>query len=331
MRNEAAVEALLEQAAPRPVPPAAHAAVIRQAVEAEWQSTVGRTRVRRRMTNLAVAATVLLGVVVGLNALQTTQPSAALQVAAINSHRGAIYLVGEQALLQEMTHISSVYAGQIIETGDDGGLSLDWGSGGTLRIDRKTRVEFESADSVYLRFGQVYFDSGSEAIAAITGSALEIGTDYGLVRHLGTQYMTSIDGRDLVVRVREGSVAIDGNYVEEAVAVAGQQLRISGGSKPEILDIDGFGATWSWVEALAPSVNKDGWTTWEFLRHIGRETGLAIEYETPAAEAEARRGRLVGTIDTDPRHELELRMAGEDLGYRIDEGTIYVRIDSLSR
>lgn len=325
-RTEDAVEALLEKAAPRPAPPAADERVVREAVMAEWRAATGRVAQRKRMTWFAVAATVLLGTVIGLNSLRvdSTLPE---QVATIDTDRGSIFLVGERSLLKEMSALSAVYAGQVIETGDDGGLSLAWGGGGSLRIDKKTRVEFTSGTSVYLRFGQIYFDSGSAAVAAITGSALEIDTDHGRVRHLGTQYMTTVEGQDLIVRVREGRVSVDGNLAAEAVAWAGQQMTISGGARAETLSIDGYGAIWAWVEALAPAADMQGRSTYEFLQRVSRETGLALDFETPEAEAEARSGVLVGSIDTDPRSELALRMAGEDLDYRIDGGTIYVSID----
>ena len=336
IRSDDAVEALLEKAAPRPVPPAKDERIVREAVRAEWQAVTGRHRTRRRMRQFAFAATVLLGVVIGLNSLRVTsvQP---VQVATIDNDRGSIYLVGEQSLLEETSDLSAVYAGQVIETGDDAGLSLSWGNGGSLRIDEKSRVEFRSENEVYLRSGQVYYDSGQpmaaitgsavETMAAISGSSLEIDTEFGRVRHLGTQYMTTVAGQDLVVRVREGRVAVDGAYTDEAVAEAGQQMTLTGGARSSTLAIDGHGATWAWVEELAPVVDMQGRSTYEFLQRVSRETGLALEFESPEAEARARAGELRGTIEADPRTELALRMAGEDLDYRIDGGSIYVSIE----
>jgi ferric-dicitrate binding protein FerR (iron transport regulator) len=328
--NKDAVEALLEKAAPRQAPPSEDERNVRDAVFAEWRAVTGKVKVRRRLTQFAIAASVLVAVVVSFNTLQDLNVKP-VQVATIDKDRGSIYLVGEQSLMQEASDLASVFAGQVIETGDDGALSLEWAKGGALRIDNNTRIEFESPDSVTLKFGQVYFDSGSETVAAITGSGLQIQTEHGVVQHLGTQYMTTIDGQELVVRVREGRVSVDGNYVDQAVAVAGQQMTISGGATPSVLDIDRFGEIWAWVEELAPTVSMDGRSTLDFLMRISRETGLALEFESPEAEAAARAGELYGTIDADPRSELDIRMAGEDLGYRIDGGAIYVSIDSGSR
>jgi hypothetical protein len=325
-----AVEALLEHAAPRLAPPPQYEQIVREAVRAEWQAVAGRARTRRTLTRFAIAATVLLGVAMGLQLL-TDSAEPPLRVATIDVHRGSVFLVGEQSLLQEITEFSDIYAGQVIETAGDGGLSISWGDGGSLRVDSGTRIEFSAADSLYLRFGQIYFDSGIETTGAVKGSALEIHTDHGRVQHLGTQYMTTVENGDLVVRVREGRVEIDGNYVDAAVAQAGQQMTISRGARPTVLNISRHGDTWRWVEALAPVVSMDGKTTYDFLYRISRETGLGLAFETSAAEAAARSGELFGTIDTDPRSELALRMAGEDLEYRIDGGVIYVSIAQVGR
>jgi len=324
------IEALLQKAAPRPTPPTEDEQIVRAAVTAEWKAVAGKVKTRQRMTQFAIAATVLLGVAISFNALQVNnvQP---VQVATIERNQGAIYLVGEQSLMQEASDLSSVYVGQIIETGNDAGISLEWASGGSLRIDKNTRIEFTTTDSVYLRSGQVYFDSQPATMAAITGSGFEIETDHGLVKHLGTQYMTTVGARDLMVRVREGEVSIDGAYVELAVVVAGQQMTVAGGATPSVLDIDNFGEIWAWAEEMAPTLNMDGRSTYDFLQMTAREIGLVVEYESDVAETLARDGILRGTVEMDPRSELEFRMAGEDLGYRIDGGTIYVSIDSSSR
>ena len=323
MHSNDVVEELLEKATPRPAPPGEDERMVREAVTAEWQSVAGKVKLRRRVTHFAIAATVLLGIAISFNALQVSsvQP---VQVASINKNHGSIYLVGEQSLMQEASDLSSVYVGQIIETGNDAAISLQWGNGGSLRIDKNTRIEFTSDDSVFLRFGQIYFDSQPATMAAITGSGLEIETDHGLVKHLGTQYMTTVDARDLIVRVREGEVSVDGAYVEQAVAVAGQQMTVSGGAAPSMLDIDRYGEIWAWAEAMAPTLNMDGRSTYDFLQMTAREIGLVVEYENDAAEKIARDGTLKGAVEMDPHSELALRMSGEDLSYRIDGGTIYV-------
>jgi len=333
VRNDDAVEALLEKAAPRPTPPSGDEKIVRDVVQAEWQAVTGRIKTRRRMTHFAIAASVVLGVALTFNALQVVD-TPAVQVATISKSHGSIQLLVELDELRDMTDLSSVYAGQVIHTGSDAGIGMEWSGGGSLRVDSNTEIEFTSADSVYLVSGRIYFDSQTELTAAITGSGsgFTIETDQGAVEHLGTQYMTAISSKGLTVSVREGQVEVDGTYIEAAVANAGQQMTVSGGARPAVVDFNVYGDAWNWIEATAPVVDVDGRSVDEFLQAIGRETGLQVSYDSPVAEQLATSGILKGSVDMAPRDELAFRMSGEDLGYRIDGGTIYVSsIDSGSR
>ena len=328
MRGDAAVVALLEHAAPRPVPPSEDEIAVRNAVHAEWRTATGKIKTRQRLTNFAVAATVLLGIAVAFNTLQVNNVPT-IQVAQISKSHGSIYLLGEHSEQQEVSNLSAIVAGQVILTGDDAGIGLEWGNGGSLRVDKNTHIEFTSADSVYLHSGQIYFDSHHDVVAA---SGFTIETDHGTVAHLGTQYMTYTDSRDLTVSVREGRVEIDGAYIDAAVASAGQRMTVSGGARPFVTDFKVYGEAWDWIEQTSPVVAFDGRSVDEFLATISRETGLQISYESAAAKQLAQKGKLVGNVDMAPRDELAFRMSGEDLSYRIDGGTIYVSsIDSGRR
>jgi len=331
VRGDEAVEALLEKAVPRPSPPENDEVAVRNAVHAEWQAVTGKIKTRRYMKHFAIAATVLIGIAVSFNALQVAN-APSVQVATISKSHGSIYLLGEQSEQRVVADLATISAGQVILTGKDAGIGIDWGSGGSLRVDKNTRIEFTSPDTVFLHSGRIYFDSQPAVqTAAITGSGFVIETEHGSVQHLGTRYMTAVETRDLTVSVREGQVEIDGVYVNKAVAVAGQQLNISGGARPTVTDINIYGEAWGWIEATSPVINADGRTVEEFLAAIGRETGLEVNYVSPAAHEMARNGVLKGIVDMGPRDELALRMSGEDLDYRIDGGTIYVDIDSGSR
>ena len=109
-------------------------------------------------------------------------------------------------------------------------------------------------------------------------------------------------------------------------------MTVSGGARPTVVDFNVYGDSWSWIEATAPLVDVDGRSVDEFLKKIGRETGLQVSYESPGAKQLAISGVLKGSVDMAPRAELAFRMSGEDLVYRIDGGTMYVSsIDSGSR
>ena len=68
LRSERALEELLGKAEPRPLPPQQDEKLIRQAVRAEWDQVTNRRVRTRRMTQFALAASVLLAVFASLNA-----------------------------------------------------------------------------------------------------------------------------------------------------------------------------------------------------------------------------------------------------------------------
>ena len=325
--NRDVVETLLRQAAPRPVPPASDAERVRQTVHAEWRSVTGQLRRRRRYRNLALAASVLVAVVAAFNALRV-EPAAAVQVASIGKTHGSIYLLGEQAELQALPESAIVSAGQTIVTGAGAGIGLEWGTGGSLRVDERTRVEFRAPDSIYLQSGTLYFDSETPGLAASISAgsdpaSLEIETPHGVVRHLGTQYMAFADEDTLSVSVREGRVEVDGTRYT-GTASAGQQLTLEGSARPSVANVSSYGAAWDWIEAVAPGAELDGRTVYEFLSWVSRETGLALEFESSVAEALARSETLRGTVDTEPTNALRIWMLTVDLDWRVEGGVIHI-------
>jgi ferric-dicitrate binding protein FerR (iron transport regulator) len=329
LRSNDAIEALLQHAVPRPVPPAADKALVRDAVHAEWQAVSRGYSRRQQFRNFAIAATVLMALVVAFNALRV-ENAAPVHVATINKSHGAIYLLGDGSELRELTDLATVTAGQIILTGADAGIGLQWQNGGSLRVAANSRVELLTADSVYLRSGRLYFDSMRSALAPVAANQpsaaeaqLVIDTPHGSVAHLGTQYMAFVDAERLAVSVREGEVRVDGRFYEET-ASAGQQLTLTGGGRPGVVNISRYGDAWAWAEATAPAAELDGRTVYEFLLWVSRETGLELEFEADSAAELARKERLRGTVDTEPTNALRIWMLGVDLDARVEGGVIYV-------
>jgi len=320
--GEDPVEAILKKAGRRLAPPIEDEREIREAVRGEWLALIDQRRMRQRGMGFAVAAILI----VAATALFTMLPQDRADpypIASIDKSAGTIYLLVENSALVELPGAATVYAGQVIQTGPDGSLGLGWGRGGSLRIDRDTRIEFIDRDTVFLHRGRVYFDS-----RAGTGSSrLAMDTELGSVAHLGTQYMASVDMQELVVSVREGRVHVDGRY-HARTAEAGKQVRLRGTARPVVVDLPSHGEPWSWTEALSPGIDLDNRSAYEFLEWVGRETGHKVVFESADAERLATHTLLVGSVEADPRTELRLRMMTTDLEYAFDsgEGTIHIRM-----
>jgi ferric-dicitrate binding protein FerR (iron transport regulator) len=325
LNTDEAVEALLGKAAPRPVPPAAEARAVREAVQAEWRQVSGRHKRRKSFVRMAMAASVLVAVFISLNALRINGIEE-VQVASIDKRFGMISVLGENSEMLEGSHLTTIVAGQTLITDDDSGMSLNWGGGGSLRLDENTRVEFLSDEQVFLSVGRIYFDSTPAFAAGLISDSdarLTIVTDFGEITHVGTQYMTRANRDAVTVSVREGEVVIEGAGISGS-ASQGQQLAISGSGVRSMGNIPPYGSAWEWIEQTTPPVNLDGRSVSDFLGWVSRETGFGLEYESNSAEAYARQELLRGAVKTDPRQALQFWMLGTDLGWRIENGVIYV-------
>lgn len=322
--NQDTLEDLLRHAAPRPVPDAHDVAVAKAVVRNDWIDETSLRNRRRRTMLFATAATVLVGVFAALSSLQVLQQSP-IQLAAIQKSFGPVLFLGEQAELRPTEDLATVMSGQTIVTGNGAGLALAWVSGGSLRVDANSRLRFEPGGAVFLETGRVYFDSQPGLSASIVGGdapAFELSSQHGMVKHLGTQYMTSVDAEALVVSVREGEVQIDGQLYDQKVGT-GQQATLAGRQRPNVLNISRSGEAWAWVTKTTPAVDVDGKSLHEFLVWVSRELGLELRFEG-SSETVAQEARLRGTIDVDPAEALRLRLATAALEWRIEGGVIYI-------
>jgi ferric-dicitrate binding protein FerR (iron transport regulator) len=326
LRSEEAFAELLSKAPPRPLPPAGDEALIREAVHEEWQKVAGANVRRRHITSFALAASVLLAVFATLTLLRDPVGDTGIQqLAVIEKQFGAIS-VNSRSLIAGQA--AAIEGGDLVETGSESGLALGWHQGGSLRIDQNSSVVFEAANQIYLKDGRVYFDSETNPLSSQPSKTdaveLSIRTDHGLVRHLGTQFMTQVGADQLVISVREGIVSIDGNVT--ARASAGQQFAISASGSLSINDTNGV-EDWEWVEKSTPAVNLDGRFVAEALAWVSRESGRSIQYATAEAELLANTEKLRGDWNVEPSQAVRLFMMTVDLNASIEGEVIVVSED----
>ena len=324
--SDDALEQLLKHASPRPTPSESDEAAVRHVVRAEWQNLTEKRQFRRRVLNYAVAATVLVGVFAIFSSFRTPIVEV-VPVATIQKSFGSVYLLGEKSELRKTVDLSVVSTGQTIVTGKATGIALEWGNGGSLRVDENSRIRFTSDTSVYLESGQAYFDSEPATLIAGIGTGriddFVVNTDHGEVAHIGTQFMTGVETDRLTVSVREGRVIVDGAY-HKHVASPGEQVTFSGRQQPSVLSISPSGGTWDWVGRTSPAIDVEGRTFHEFLEWVSRETGLAFEYEGGAERVARKEAILKGTIDKEPLEALRSWSRTSALHSRIVEGVIVV-------
>lgn len=320
IRDSDAIESLLEKAEPRPAPPPQMARDVRVAVQAEWLAVSGRRRRWRNLTVVATAASILLAVVFALTSLQHTDV-AAIEVALLDQSKGTIRLYGSESEATEGDAISTMFAGQVLQTGRDSAAGLAWSGGGSLRVDAHTRIELVSASEIFLYTGRVYFDS----FGTTDGGTFAVRTELGLVSHIGTQYMAEVSDSGLAVSVREGEVIVSGAASDEPVH-RGQRAELNGARRPVITNTSGVGDDWKWVETVSPNISVDDMSAYDFLQWVGRETGYTVHFTSESANATARATELMGVVNADPRDELRLRMMTMDLDAQFDRDTSFIHV-----
>ncbi|HVF61210.1 MAG TPA: FecR domain-containing protein [Thermoanaerobaculia bacterium] len=315
--DEAAVRELLESAGRRPAVPAEDLAAIRAAARREWEALAAAERRRRfrRTLPLALAATLLLALGIGWWwSVRDAAPVGVERVATVQLVKGEV-AVAPGAVLT---------AGTTVETGGGGLIALRLAGGESVRLDGGTRVRLTSATRLELERGAVYVDSAGAA----GGGGLAIGTPWGSVREVGTQFEVRMDpagGVALRVRVREGSVALVRQAGPEAPVAAGGELRLGRDGRLGRGRIEPQGAVWEWVLAAAPSFEIEGATLRDYLHWVSRETAWRLQYEDESLAELASTIRLHGSIEgMPPDASVAVVLPGSGLDYRLEGGALRI-------
>jgi ferric-dicitrate binding protein FerR (iron transport regulator) len=210
-----------------------------------------------------------------------------------------------------------------LASGAAGGALLRLGPGLTLRLAAGSRLAFDAAGSVTLEAGTVYVD----ADPARGPQPLAVGTRWGVVSHLGTQYSVGADGARLEVAVREGRVRLARDGAAPVEARRGELLRVatSGAVQRETLARDD--ARWAWIADLPTAFDTDGASLAGFLAWYARETGRGVVFADPADAARAADVRLAGSIaGLAPEQALDVVAASTGLDVQRDAARLVLRL-----
>jgi ferric-dicitrate binding protein FerR (iron transport regulator) len=311
--DDQSIEQLLQGVGKRDLPSAAVAEQVRQAVHGEWRELVEQRQRRSRFVAYAVAASVAavaLAVVVSLQFHSTS----AVPVASVARVEGQLQVdpagSGDWRPLASGEQIAT---GDTLRTEEGTYAALDFGHGVSVRIDAGSLLEIASTDRVVLDRGSVYVDADPRAAAGRTTPALVIGTPYGSVHHLGTQYMVSTTRNGIALSVREGRVEVTRESGTQ-IAQAGEHLEIPVAGEVTRTAISPQDASWQWATRIAPAFNIDRQPLTSFLDWVARETGKQLSYATPDVRAQAQKVILRGSAsDLAPEQALAAVLATTSL------------------
>jgi len=121
-RSDEAFAKLLGGARPRPAPPEADEALIREAVHAEWRKVSGERIRWRRIGSFAIAASVMLAVFASLNLLR--DPAADFRLRHLASLQKQFGEVSVNDRVVSGSQLAAVERGDSVSTGAAAGLAL---------------------------------------------------------------------------------------------------------------------------------------------------------------------------------------------------------------
>lgn len=284
---------VLRNAGRRSEPPEEVAQAVRAVVETQWREVVTQ-RTRRRRMGLSLAAAAAF-VAIGLWAARPVLWSSGASLAEIRVAMGTVQ--AKAGWLRNWGAVGSgqaLHAGETLATASNGRAALALADGVSVRLDRDTQIELVAARRISLSRGALYVDSGSRTPAH--EPELLVETPAGAVHHVGTQYETRVIGSEVRIAVREGKVEVDTSAGAMHSASAGEQMTISSTGSIVRSGISPYGERWNWVSATAPPFNINGRSVAEFMNWAARELGRDVVYADAAAQSEADRVLLNGSI-----------------------------------
>ena len=336
---------LLEAAGKRPDVPKEREARARAAAHDEWRRLVERRRAarRRRFVPLAVAAGLVV-TFLGAWWWNGRTPGEDLDVAAsladasmtVERIRGsatwrALDDASRRTLAIEAD--TQLRPGVEILTRNDGRASFLTSSGHSLRLDRGTRLVWETGGRWALMQGAIYVSSAASNDRTATLPVFVVDTPFGRVVEVGTQFEVRVD-RSVKVRLREGAVRwrpIFDEDVERTVA-AGTELVVRGEDDAVERAIAPTDGAWQWMAELSPAIELQDRSVSEVLGVLAREHGVTWEYEDAAMEADGHDilltgGRLPSGASLDEALDTVLPVSGWTRGETGQPGVVTIGSD----
>lgn len=334
--GEEDVRRVLVDAGRRPELPAGDLDLIKSAAESEWRALVERERQRGYGSwvrgALAIAATLILALLVGLWWRTRTAPSVPDFIATVELVAGEPRLEAPSGAGIEteatLTVDRDLEAGTVVETlshDERSVLALRLSGGESVRLASDSRIGLTSARLIELERGTVYIDTGRTARDL---GGLKVLTPLGIVRDIGTQYEVQLspmkEGNTVRVRVREGAVSLTVGS-EAYRAAIGEQLTVGRDGSVARGAVALHGPEWAWVQAATPSLEIEGQALSIYLAWVSRETGWSVRFADQRLERSTADITLHGTIEgLTPAESLSVILPGSGLDYRVDNGTIWI-------
>jgi len=323
-RNDKHIDELLSEASPRPVPRGIRKERIYEELRGEWLANNLQTKRKRQYLMSGIAASILVAALLALQLNVETVDLTASPNAVLARTTGTGTTVNGRPI-EELIPVNAplrLKSGDTIATGPDAAIAIGWSTAGSLRMGAASELMLVSNDRVKLPFGQLYYDSRS--FNSQEASPIEVETGFGLVRHVGTQFLANVDNFGTRISVREGQVTFE-NAIENVVIESGKSAYINKALSATISSIDPSDDSWTWPAKIAPNWDVDGRSTLEIIEWLARETGREIKFKDELARQFAASDRIRGIGEIGPLRAMSIIPIATELEFDVSDSSIQIR------
>jgi hypothetical protein len=298
---------------------------IKHQVKVHWKNNINQRKQRRRWLvcgSFATAMSLLLVVLFSDSVLHTSSPANFVYLENSQGQVKTNPIVIQTGSTDSVDNGSrELVGGTVIETLEDGYATLTMTTGANLRIGHNTQLVIDDYNQFTLKFGRVYFDSGSDNL---TRTSISISTHHGIIQNIGTQFEVVTNQDKIQVSVREGLVHINSD-IGKSVLPKGLQITRQTGLGDITKQITAHDPMWNWVNNLSPHFDLEGKSMHQFLVWIAREHGLTLSFKDTRTERLSTVIMLHGDIkDLTLEQTLSSVLLTTELRYMVDDNQLKV-------
>jgi hypothetical protein len=318
-RNDKQIDDILSEASPRAIPNSRRKEEIYGELRSEWFASNHQVKRRRQYWVSGIAASLAAALIV-----VTQLDTDVMAPDAVLARTSGAQTTLNGRPIEEVLPVNAPLrfkSGDVIVTGIGAAVSINWSRTGSLRMGAESEVVLLSNEGIRLRSGEIYYDSRS--FNSNEESPIEIVTPFGMIHHVGTQFLAIVDDVGMRISVREGQVTF-GDATRSALIRAGESGYIDQTLTATISPVSPSDPSWSWATKVSPGWNVDGRSTMEIIHWLARETGLRIEFESERASKYAIDDRLRGIGEIEPIRAMSIVPIATELRFDIDDTSIRI-------
>lgn len=318
------IDRILTHARSRSVPRSGRKEEMYAELRDEWIASNVSIRRKRQFAFTGIAATILVAIVLSVQFGNDTQSLTSPDAMLVRAMGSGSTINGRPIVPDNSgANLTHFQRGDVLNTGKDAAIAVDWRSNGSLRMKGSTSLTLLDGERVALTSGQAYYDSRSLFESEPTSIVIE--TPFGPIQHVGTQFLANVTASGVTISVREGRVTF-GDAANNFIINTGESAYIAPPNPPVVTRISSTDDAWSWVTGIAPARDVDGRSTREIIDWVARETGHSVEYLDDQAAAFADRDQLRGIGDVEPLQALTVIPVATELEFDINSETIRIKL-----